>query len=152
MFRQFYLSDVNVTLATTKDAKQLYELNKKMLQIYYSLNEFSNFIVNPEYIVYKVVYKKNIIGYLLAHIKSNSVHICSFAVDDDYLRKGIGTKLLDKVTQFTKDIDFNILSLYVKTDNFNAIECYKKNGFTKQKIMKWYYGIGDDALKLHKLL
>ena len=59
----------------------------------------------------------------------------SIAVLPKYRNKGIGTLLMNKI----KELDNDIVSLYVLTNNEGAIKFYEGNGFEFVKRIDDYY-------------
>ena len=55
----------------------------------------------------------------------------AISVAKDYWNKGIGSKLLDKIIVFSRENDFHIIDLQVRSDNKSAIHLYEKYGFKK---------------------
>ena len=77
------------------------------------------------------------IGYLAAnkkifgHRKSRYFEVENIGVVSEYRSKGIGTKLLKKSIAWGKKKGFQKVFLDAYIGNTNAIQFYKKNGFTE---------------------
>ncbi|KAI8871310.1 acyl-CoA N-acyltransferase [Ramicandelaber brevisporus] len=69
------------------------------------------------------------------------LYITTLGVLAPYRRLGIGKKLIDHVTEYAKSAhpEAAALSLHVSVDNEEAIEFYKKLGFSVRKELKSYY-------------
>ena len=91
------------------------------------------------------------IGYIGLFDCVDSMEIISFAVKKECQNKGIGTKLLQKATQFATLNKKDALCLEVNSNNLNAIKFYKKNGFETLSTRKNYYKDAD-ALVMQKNL
>ncbi|MGC9104935.1 MAG: ribosomal protein S18-alanine N-acetyltransferase [Thermoprotei archaeon] len=73
-------------------------------------------------------------------------HLVSFAVLEQYRRRGIGTALLSKFMEAMRDFyEVEEVYLEVRVSNVEAIRLYEKFGFQKVKILKHYYADGEDA-------
>ena len=79
-----------------------------------------------------------LIGYLVVTIRKsalrrrNKLALLDFLfVDDKYRDKGIGTMLLQEATRILKERKIPRFQLYVLKANVDAIDFYKKNGFTE---------------------
>lgn len=84
-----------------------------------------------------LVYKKEnrIIAYLYYSEIYERVEINDIEVDEQYRNMGIGTELLNKLTEIVQ----KSISLEVRINNYNAIKLYKKFGFQEKAIRKGYY-------------
>lgn len=141
-----------ISLASINDVDIIYNIGQNNLPIYYSLKEIRRFIKNPNYIVYVIYQFNTIVGYLIAQIFTTHIHIMSFAIDQNARRIGYGTKLLNKLTDFAKNVIIKKLTLYVMCSNLPAIACYEKNGFIKDTLMPNYYGLGVDGWNMLKII
>ncbi|MDJ0599440.1 MAG: GNAT family N-acetyltransferase [Crocosphaera sp.] len=61
------------------------------------------------------------------------LYINFLAVNNDYRKQGIGTKLINHVKNKAKQQNISLLSLMVWCDNLTAIEFYKRQGFKDVK-------------------
>ncbi|MCE5323561.1 GNAT family N-acetyltransferase [bacterium] len=72
------------------------------------------------------------------HLKDQTGEICALYVHPDYMGRGIGRMLFERVQEETHRV--NITKLYVKA-SLNAVEFYKKMGFiSDQQIMHRFRG------------
>lgn len=84
-----------------------------------------------------LVYKENdeIIAYLYYSEIYERIEINNIEVKSDSRNKGIGTKLLKKLTETVE----KSISLEVRENNYPAIRLYKKFNFSEREIRKGYY-------------
>ena len=84
-----------------------------------------------------LVYKENdeIIAYLYYSEIYERIEINNIEVKSDSRDKGIGTKLLKKLTETVE----KSISLEVRENNYPAIRLYKKFNFSERAIRKGYY-------------
>ena len=84
-----------------------------------------------------LVYKENdeIIAYLYYSEIYERIEINNSEVKSDSRNKGIGTKLLKKLTETVE----KSISLEVRENNYPAIRLYKKFNFSERAIRKGYY-------------
>lgn len=84
-----------------------------------------------------LVYKENdeIIAYLYYSEIYERIEINNIEVKSDFRNKGIGTKLLKKLTETVE----KSISLEVRENNYPAIRLYKKFNFSERAIRKGYY-------------
>ena len=86
------------------------------------------FLNMNNFICLKIVLNMDIIGFCFVEIMETRYHIISLALKKKYRRKGIGTKLINFLSFFVKNLGKK-LTLYVHCENLEAINFYKKNGF-----------------------
>jgi len=92
-----------------------------------------------------------VVGYILGYVKSNkSGSIKTLAVDSNYRRRGIGKELVNFIIQRLKEKSVKEVFLHTRTKNRTASSFYKRLGFRIIKIVKKYYGNGDDAYLMTK--
>lgn len=95
-----------------------------------------------------LVYKKEnrIIAYLYYSEIYERVEINDIEVEEQYRNMGIGTELLNKLTEIVQ----KSISLEVRINNYNAIKLYKKFGFQEKAIRKGYYQGIDGVLMVRE--
>lgn len=95
-----------------------------------------------------LVYKKDnrIIAYLYYSEIYERVEINDIEVEEQYRNMGIGTELLNKLTEIVQ----KSISLEVRINNYNAIKLYKKFGFQEKAIRKGYYQGIDGVLMVRE--
>ena len=84
-----------------------------------------------------LVYKENeeIIAYLYYSEIYERIEINNIEVKAEFRNKGIGTKLLKRLTETVE----KSISLEVRENNYSAISLYKKLNFNEKAIRKGYY-------------
>ena len=78
--------------------------------------------------------------------------IIIFCVEPGHRNRGLGSGLLKELERRAKDRGFNVLRLEVRIGNYNAIEFYKKRGFTITNTLNGFYNDGGDAYNMVKFL
>ena len=78
--------------------------------------------------------------------------IIIFCVEPDCRNRGFGSGLLTELEARSRADGFNVLRLEVRIGNYNAIEFYKKRGFTVTKTLEQFYNDGGDAYNMLKYL
>ncbi|KAM0677918.1 N-alpha-acetyltransferase 30, partial [Conglomerata obtusa] len=112
---------------------------------------FAYSIFYTKYNKYCYIAKINtqLVGVVLAKTEACRYgYIGMFAVDKQYRRKGIGTRLLDMCLQsFFENRIYDIV-LETEYDNYAAIRLYEKCGFIKVNFFKNYYLNNKHAFRL----
>lgn len=80
-------------------------------------------------------------------------HVMNLAVDPARRRRSLGTELLGAGLKYLKEMGARRVELEVRTRNKEAIQLYRKFGFSIERLITHYYRNGDDAylmtLSLH---
>ncbi|MHC1635838.1 MAG: ribosomal protein S18-alanine N-acetyltransferase [Candidatus Methanospirareceae archaeon] len=93
-----------------------------------------------------------IMGFVGGSIRMNQGHISGIAVEREYRRRGIGSRLLETAEEKFKRDGFDKVTLEVRKSNIGAIRLYEKQGYKKAYIIKGYYADGEDAIVYEKIL
>lgn len=86
-----------------------------------------------------------IIGFAGVWLSVDDAHITNIVVKNSYRNKGIGSLLLEKLIEITKENCKVSLTLEVNTKNIYAQKLYNKYNFKNLGIRKKYYNGTDDA-------
>ena len=124
-----------------KDRPLIYSIIKKEFNINYKKDS-----IYTNWFVYKD--NDNIIGFINYDIIFDKAEIEYIYVVDEYKKKGIGTKLLNKMIEDLKENNVDSITLEVRSNNDKAIKFYKKNGFNEVARRPNYYGNVDALLML----
>ena len=116
--------------------KRLYEVTKKYLIEH--LNEDMIFFIEEQENHIIATCGLQIINYMPQCVKSGKEgYICDVFTLNEYIRKGIQTKLIGECIKFAKEQNLEILKL--SSDNPKAISIYKKYGFENDTLIMKYY-------------
>ncbi len=134
---------------TMDDVSAVHRLEQKIFPDAWSLNSFTKEVEN-ERISYPCVMISNgrLIGYAIAWFYANELHITNFAIDSDFQRQSLGTRLMQHLLE--KYNGYEAAYLEVRRSNFPAINLYKKLGFEELFVRQAYYSDGEDALIMVK--
>lgn len=64
-------------------------------------------------------------------IPDRRVYVSRMIVKKEYRNRGIGSEILEFLTEKAKDMGFSEMTIGVDKDNANALHMYKKHGFTE---------------------
>jgi len=92
-----------------------------------------------------------VVGYIIFWIKfEDEGHIISIAVDKNYRRLEVGSKLVETSMEVFKKFEVKIIKLEVRVGNDVARKFYSKLGFKEEKIVENYYEDLEDAVIMSK--
>lgn len=96
---------------------------------------------------------KKFLGFIAFGIYSiDTAHIMILAVEPEYQRKGIGTKIMDYSMDIIEKTPIKRVRLEVKTTNKTAIKFYERLGFEIKAIFENYYEDKSNAFVMVKIL
>ena len=105
-----------------------------------NIKDFDAFYKNSRYNIYEEYFENIFAGYLITYDNVDSLDIFVIAVDKNFRKKGLASKLLNRIN------DERRILLEVSEKNKVAINLYKKNGFKMISRRKNYYLDGSDAI------
>ncbi|TGC07225.1 ribosomal protein S18-alanine N-acetyltransferase [Methanolobus halotolerans] len=98
-------------------------------------------------------YNGNITAFVAGYqMSENEGRIFSLAVKEDYRGIGIGTKLLEAITDIFKKKALRYASLEVRLSNNRAQGLYRKMDFIPCWIEHGYYSDGEDGIIMKKII
>ena len=143
--------ECNIRKASLSDAEKLNYLLTLLIrdEKQYDPNINENFVVDKFYediilkndnVILVSVIDNNIVGYLYGYLL-NEGDVClnktskidAIYVLDEYRHLGIGSSLINKFKNWSKENDAKYIEIQVFNDNISAFELYNKEGFKKLK-------------------
>ena len=92
-----------------------------------------------------------LVGYLIVSRYVDAWHVMNVAVDPDFQRRGIATRLLERLFSETRHDAARGYTLEVRVSNAEAIRLYERLGFESRGIRRGYYTDNrEDALIMWK--
>ena len=79
------------------------------------------------------------LGYIGMSVVIDEGYFYNLAVDENYRQQGVGTALINALTEYGKANNFRLISLEVRESNQKAISLYSKSGFVNVGVRKNYY-------------
>jgi ribosomal-protein-alanine N-acetyltransferase len=82
---------------------------------------------------------EQLIGYVVNSRYVDAWHVMNVAVNPDFQRRGIATRLLEHLFEVTRDDQRRGYTLEVRVSNEEAIGLYERHGFVRQGLRRGYY-------------
>jgi [ribosomal protein S18]-alanine N-acetyltransferase len=80
-----------------------------------------------------------LVGYVVNSRYVDAWHVMNVAVDPEYQRRGIATRLLEHLFEVTRHDQRRGYTLEVRVSNHDAIALYENLGFVRQGLRRGYY-------------
>ena len=136
---------MNIRTAELEDLNEIYNIEKKVFNDYWSLDLIKSEIIEKKYSRVTVLeLKKKIVGYIFQRKIYDENHIINLAIDIPYQHKGYGKFLLMKILE--KDSNDTNVFLEVKEANLPAVKLYIDLGFEEVDRKERYYSDGSNAI------
>ena len=136
---------MNIRTAELEDLNEIYNIEKKVFNDYWSLDLIKSEIIEKKYSRVTVLeLKKKIIGYIFQRKIYDENHIINLAIDIPYQHRGYGKFLLMKILE--KDSNDTNVFLEVKEANLPAVKLYIDLGFEEVDRKERYYSDGSNAI------
>ena len=103
---------------------------------------------NSHYVV--AIEDEEVLGFAGIIVSLDDSEITNIVVRKDIRKKGIGTMLLEKLIEMSKDLKKDSISLEVNEKNYAAIKLYESLDFKALGSRKKYYNGKDDAIIMTK--
>lgn len=104
--------------------------------------------INSHYIV--AIENDEILGFAGIIVSLDDSEITNIVVKKDKRKKGIGSLLLERLIEMTKNLKRDTISLEVNERNYPAISLYESFDFKQLGRRKKYYNGKDDAIIMTK--
>lgn len=149
------MSVVIVRRASLKDLDELYAIEVQCFgNDAFSKREIGQSMKSPDFINLMAVSGEKAVGFIIGRIEpfknKSEGHIHTIDVKPEYRRKGIGSDLLEAVERFFVQNAVDSCHLEVKVDNMPARRLYTRRGYKISVVLKNYYGLGTDGIRLMK--
>lgn len=133
-----FFEETVIEKGTVSDIKAIARLEKACFSIPWSENTLISAMENST-IFFVAKRGKKTVGYIGISCVADEGYITNIAVNENYRKKGIGTKLLNRVFALARDNQLSFVSLEVRTSNLNAISLYTNLGFKEEGRRKNFY-------------
>jgi len=138
IIREFNLNDI----------PRVYEIERMSFEDPYDVNVLEQlFDFGAGFLIAQI--NGYVVGYIIFWINSEDKgHIISLAVDKNYKRQKIGSKLIKRAIATFIEFDIFTITLEVRAKSIEAVDFYEAVGFKKDRFVSNYYEDGADAFKM----
>jgi len=121
------------------DLPEIEEIEQRAYTTPWSRSMFASELAKSSSICLGAFEGDRLVGYTVNSRYVDAWHVMNVAVDPDYQRRGIATRLLERLFELTTNDDGRGYTLEVRVSNADAIRLYEKLGFERHGIRRGYY-------------
>jgi ribosomal-protein-alanine N-acetyltransferase len=114
-------------------------IEQRAYQTPWSRSMFASELAKPTSICLGAVEGERLVGYVINSRYVDAWHVMNVAVDPDHQRRGVATRLLERLFELTADDARRGYTLEVRVSNTDAIRLYEKLGFERRGTRRGYY-------------
>jgi len=122
-----------------KDLGAIEAIEQRAYPTPWSRSMFASELAKPTSICLGAFEGVELIGYIINSRYVDAWHIMNVAVDPGHQRRGVATRLLERLFELTRDDERRGYTLEVRVSNDSAIRLYEQLGFEARGIRRGYY-------------
>jgi [ribosomal protein S18]-alanine N-acetyltransferase len=130
---------VRIRALRLADLAEVEAIERRAYQTPWSRSMFASELAKASSICLGALEGERLVGYMINARYVDAWHVMNVAVDPDYQRRGIATRLLERLFELTADDDRRGYTLEVRVSNVDAIRLYEKLGFERRGTRRGYY-------------
>lgn len=147
-------TDIRLRPCQPSDFDTLYEIDQSCFPpgVAYTRFQLKFYLRSPGSYCRIAEVSGEIAAFILAEFSAEYGHIVTLDVLEQFRRLGIGTLLLDAAERHATSRNISRMVLETATTNKAAIALWKRHGYRQVVTIKNYYGRGQDAFEMQKML
>jgi ribosomal-protein-alanine N-acetyltransferase len=130
---------IQIRRLTLVDLPNIEEIEQRAYHTPWSRSMFASELAKKSSICLGAFEGDQLTGYIVNSRYVDAWHVMNVAVDPDFQRRGIATRLLERLFELTVEDDGRGYTLEVRVSNAEAIHLYEKLGFERHGIRRGYY-------------
>jgi ribosomal-protein-alanine N-acetyltransferase len=123
----------------TADLEAIEAIEQRAYPTPWSRSMFASELAKPTSICLGAFERDELVGYVINSRYVDAWHVMNVAVDPDHQRRGVASRLLERLFELTRDDERRGYTLEVRVSNEAAIELYERLGFEPRGIRRGYY-------------
>ena len=121
------------------DLAEIEEIERSAYPTPWSRTMFASELAKPSSICLGAYEGEQLVGYIINSRYVDAWHVMNVAVDPTHRRRGIATRLLERLFELTKADGRRGYTLEVRVSNAGAIGLYEELGFERRGLRRGYY-------------
>jgi ribosomal-protein-alanine N-acetyltransferase len=121
------------------DLETIEEIEQRAYRTPWSRSMFAAELAKPASICLGAFEGDRLIGYIINSRYVDAWHVMNVAIDPPHRRRGIASRLLERLFELTREDGRRGYTLEVRISNDAAIDLYEKLGFERRGLRRGYY-------------
>jgi ribosomal-protein-alanine N-acetyltransferase len=121
------------------DLDAIEEIEQRAYPTPWSRSMFASELAKPTSICLGAFEDEELVGYVINSRYVDAWHVMNVAVHPEHQRRGVASRLLQRLFELTRDDERRGYTLEVRVSNEAAIELYERLGFEARGIRRGYY-------------
>ena len=130
---------VRIRPLATSDLDAIEVIERRAYPTPWSRSMFASELAKPTSICLGAFEGEDLVGYIVNSRYVDAWHVMNVAVDPGHQRRGVATRLLERLFELTRDDERRGYTLEVRVSNEEAIHLYEKLGFEARGLRRGYY-------------
>src|SRR5438552_1268147 len=131
---------IDVRPLAITDLNDIEAIEKRAYRTPWSRSMFASELAKGTSICLGAFEGERLVGYIVNSRYVDAWHVMNLAVDPEFQRRGIATRLLERLFELTGgDPEGRGYTLEVRVSNEDAIRLYEKLGFERRGLRRGYY-------------
>ena len=130
---------IDIRRLALQDLPSIERIERRSYPTPWSRTMFAGELGKPTSRCYGAFEEDGLRAYLIVARYVDAWHIMNVAVDPDRQRRGVASRLLERLFELTRDDERRGYTLEVRVSNEGAIELYERLGFEPRGIRRGYY-------------
>jgi ribosomal-protein-alanine N-acetyltransferase len=118
---------------------EIEEIEQRAYVTPWSRTMFASELAKPSSVCLGAFEGEALIGYIINSRYVDAWHVMNVAVDPTFRRRGVATRLLERLFELTSEDGGRGYTLEVRVSNLGAIELYERLGFERRGVRRGYY-------------
>ncbi|MDP8225438.1 MAG: ribosomal protein S18-alanine N-acetyltransferase [Candidatus Lernaella stagnicola] len=141
--------EISIDCAMPDDLEAIAHIDAEAFLTPWHIDSFHDALSRSYALFFAVRNGGELIGYSLAWLVADELHILKFAIDKSFRSCGLGRELLEATLRRAKAKDASIAWLEVRPSNREALAMYTRAGFkVAYRRRRYYSDTGEDAIIL----
>jgi ribosomal-protein-alanine N-acetyltransferase len=130
---------VQIRRLTLAELSEIEVIEQRAYQTPWSRSMFASELAKGTSICLGAYEGDRLVGYIVNSRYVDAWHVMNVAVDPDFQRRGIASRLIERLFELTVEDDGRGYTLEVRVSNKEAIKLYENLGFERHGIRRGYY-------------
>ena len=139
-------------LARRRDARRIANLSRDLIETglgwSWTPKRVERAISDSENLALVAETRIEIVGFGLMEFHTNHAHLTLFAVREAHQRRGLGTRMLEWMTESARTAGCDRIVLEVRSTNEGAQWFYERAGYAAEKTLPGYYDGKEAAVRM----